>query len=148
MKKDLSDTASETFILNKKCSSQTFHFTSTEFHLFISKVSLVVESENSNWQLIIPKLEIKLYVQYDVNDATSIEPEKQLSFPIYLFIDPYHVQPVFQLNKLVDKQIFGRDFEVQKISNIDVKIELMELQEINERYYLKIEISNLTQKKA
>ena len=43
MKINLSDTASESFVLSKESSSKTFHFTSTEFHLFISKVSLVVE---------------------------------------------------------------------------------------------------------
>jgi hypothetical protein len=141
MKINLSDKASETFILNKKSSLQTFHFTSTEFHLFISKVSLVVESKNSNWQQIIPKLALKLYVNYQIIDATSIEQAKELLFPIYLFIDPNHVQPVFQLNKLVDKQIFGIDFNIEKISTIDIKIELMELQEINELYYLNFEIS-------
>ena len=141
MKINLSDKASETFILNKKSSSQTFHFTSTEFHLFISKVSLVVESENNNWQQIIPKLAVKLYVNYQIIDATSIEREEELSFPIYLFIDPNHVQPVFELNKLVDQQIFKSEFDNEKISTIDIKIELMELQEINELYYLNFEIS-------
>jgi hypothetical protein len=48
---------------------------------------------------------------------------------------------VFELNKLVDNQIFERHFDNEKISKIDVKIELMELQEINEVYYLKFEIS-------
>ena len=73
MKINLSDTASESFILSKESSSKTFHFTYTEFHLFISKVSLVVESENSNWQQIIPKLAVKIYVNYQIIDATSIE---------------------------------------------------------------------------
>jgi hypothetical protein len=141
MKINLSDTASESFILNKESSSKTFHFTSTEFHLYIIKVNLVVESENSNWQQIIPKLAVKLYVNYQITDATSIEQAEELSFPIYLFIDPNHVQPVFELNKLVDNQIFEHHFDNEKISNIDVKIELMELQEINEVYYLKFEIS-------
>jgi hypothetical protein len=141
MKTNLSDSASESFMLSKECSSKTFHFTYTEFHLYIIKVNLVVESENSNWQQIIPKLAVKLYVHYQITDATSIERAEELSFPIYLFIDPNHVQPVFQLNKLVDNQIFGGDFDFEKISNIDVKIELMELQEINELYYLKFEIS-------
>jgi hypothetical protein len=141
MKTNLSDSASESFMLSKECSSQTFHFTSTEFYLYVIKVSLVVESENSNWQQIIPKLAIKIYVNYQIIDATSIERAEELSFPIYLFIDPNHVQPVFELNKLVDKQIFERHFDIEKISNIDVKIELMELQAINEVYYLKFEIS-------
>lgn len=43
MKINLSDTTSESFTLSKESSSKIFHFTSTEFHLFISKVSLVVE---------------------------------------------------------------------------------------------------------
>lgn len=88
MKINLSDTASESFILSKESSSHTFHITSTEFYLFISKVSLVVELESSNWHQIIPKLEIKLYVHYQITHATSIERAKELSFPIYLFIDP------------------------------------------------------------
>lgn len=83
----------------------------------------------------------KLYIHYQITEATSIERAEELSFPIYLFIDPNHSQPVFELNKLVNKQIFWRDFDVQKISKIDVKIELMELQEITEVYYLKFEIS-------
>ena len=141
MKINLSDTASESFILSKESSSKIFHFTSTEFHLYIIKASLVVELENSNWQQIIPKLAVKLSVHYQITDATSIERAEELSFPIYLFIDPNHVQPVFELNKLVDNQIFERHFDNEKISNIDVKIELMELQEINEVYYLMFEIS-------
>jgi len=141
MKINLSDTASESFILSKESSLKIFHFTSTEFHLYIIKANLVVELENSNWQQIIPKLALKLYVNYQITDATSIERAEELSFPIYLFIDPNHVQPVFELNKLVDNQIFEHHFDNEKISNINVKIELMELQEINEVYYLKFEIS-------
>jgi hypothetical protein len=141
MKINLSDTASESFILSKESSSKTFHFTYTEFHLYIIKASLVFELENSNWQQIIPKLAVKLNVYYHIIDATSIERAEDLSFPIYLFIDPNHVQPVFELNKLVDMQIFERYFDNEKISNIDVKIELIELQEINELYYLNFEIS-------
>jgi hypothetical protein len=140
MKINLSDTASESFILSKESSSKAFHFTSTEFHLYIIKASLVVESENSNWQQIIPKLALKLNVYYHITDPISIERAKELSFPIYLFIDPNHVQPVFELNKLVDKQIFGSDFDFEKIGYIDTKIELMELEKINELYYLQFEI--------
>jgi hypothetical protein len=50
---------------------------------------------------------------------------------------------LFQLNRLVDKQIFGAGFDVKKISNIKVKIDQMELQEINERYYLQFEIKKI-----
>ena len=139
---DLSDTASESFILSKEFSSQTFHFASTEFNLFIKHVCLVLESETIHWQQLIPKLEIKLFVRYHIIDPTSIERAEESSFPIHLFIDPNQAQPVFQLNKLVDKQIFGSDFDFEKKGYVDVKIEVMELEKINELYYLQFEIQN------
>lgn len=83
---DLSDTASESFILTKKSSLHTFHFTSIDFYLFIIKVSLVVELENSNWQQIIPKLQMKLNVYYQITGATSIERAEEILFPIYLLL--------------------------------------------------------------
>lgn len=91
MKINLSDTASESFILSKESSSKTFHFTSIEFYLFISKASLFVELENSDWQQIISKLEknytyiIKLLRQLQLNEQKNFHFQYiYLSTPIIL----------------------------------------------------------------
>ena len=61
-----------------------------EWTNFISKVKLTAELK---------------YVVFDDQQGCFID-ERKNQFPIHLLVDPYQVQPVFQLNKLIKNEIF------------------------------------------
>ena len=136
----ISEEISEIFTLNKQMPFKRFEFRQTEFHLYVNRVSLVVGSENINWQQLITQLEIKLHVSYNNINTAPFAEAAAISFPIHLFITPNQIQPFFQLNKLIDKQVFGSDFNFDNIDHLNVTIELIEKQLINESYNLQVEI--------
>jgi len=131
---------SEIFTLNKQKPFKRFEFRKSEFHLYITSISLVGYSENINWQQLINQLEIKLHVSYNNINTDAFLEAAAISFPINLFFTPNQIQPVFQLNKLINKQVFGRDFSVDNIDHLVVTIELIEKQLVNESYNLQVEI--------
>jgi hypothetical protein len=63
------------------------------------------------------------------------------SVPIHLFIDPNNIEPLFLVNKLVDKHVFERGISLDSLSNIIVKIELRENQTIVEPFALRFEVN-------
>jgi hypothetical protein len=46
---EISEAANESFVLNKKCLSKTFHFTTQDFSFFINHARLATIPENEHW---------------------------------------------------------------------------------------------------
>ena len=138
---EISEAANESFVLNKKCLSKTFHFTTQDFSFFINHVRLATTPENEDWKEIIPKTEIRLKVNYNYIDQAASKQLEEISFPIHLFVDPNKIEPYFTINKLIDRQLFGKDFEFDKIDQISVRFELLENEKINIPYHYMIETS-------
>ncbi len=136
----ISEEISEIFTLNKQIPFKHFEFRQTEFHLYVTSVNLLVDSENINWQQLITQLEIKLHVSYNNINTAKFSEAAVISFPIHLLINPNQIQPFFQLNKLIDNQVFGSDFNFDNIDQFNVTIELIEKQLINKSYNLQVEI--------
>lgn len=136
----ISEEISETYTLNKQNPFKHFEFRQTDFHLYVNSVSLLGYSENINWQQLITQLEIKLHITYNNVNTAPFAEAAAISFPIHLFITPNQIQPVFQLNKLIDKQVFGSDFNFDNIDKFNVTIELIEKRLVNESYNLQVEI--------
>lgn len=136
----ISEEISDIFTLNKQIPFKHFEFRKSEFHLYITSVNLVVDSENINWQQLITQLELKLHVSYNNINTAPFAEAAAISFPIHLFFTPNQIQPVFQLNKFIDKQVFGSHFNFDNIDLFNVTIELIEKQLVNESYNLQVEI--------
>jgi hypothetical protein len=138
---EISDATNESFVLNKECPSKTFHFTTQDFSFFINHVRLATVPENEDWQGIILKTEIRLQVNYNYVDHEADVQFEEISFPIHLFVDPNKIEPYFTINKLIDRKLFGKGFDLNKIDQISVRIVLLENEKINIPYHYKIETS-------
>ena len=138
---EISEAANESFVLNKECPSKTFHFTTQGFSFFINHARLATIPENEHWHQTFLKTEIRLKVNYKYIDQAPSEQLEEISFPIHLFVDPNKIEPYFTINKLIDRQLFGKDFEFHKIDQISVRFELLENEKINIPYHYMIETS-------
>jgi len=134
---------SDSFILSNENLSQTFHVELTDFYFYLKNVQLNLNDENIDWQEFIAKIEIKIHIFYNTVDLAT-EQTGTISFPIHLFIEAYQDQPFFTLNKLVDRQVFGNNIDVEKLENLKIKIELIEKQIINLLYRLQFEIERVS----
>jgi len=56
-------------------------------------------------------------------------------------VNPNKIEPYFTINKLIDRKLFGKGFELDKIDKISVRIEILENEKINIPYHYKIETS-------
>jgi hypothetical protein len=129
------------FHLDKECPSKTFYFTLSDFTFHIHSIRFVLTDEDENWLQLISKTEIRLYIKYNFIQQDLHEQFEEISFPIHLFVDPKTTQPYFPINKLIDKQIFPRDIELDKIDQIAMKIVLIENQPIYLPYGVDFEIN-------
>ena len=134
---------SDSFILSNENLSQTFHVRSSDFYFYLNNIQLIFNDENIDWQEFIANIEIRLHIYYNTVDLAP-EQTGSISFPIHLFIDPHQVQPFFELNKLVDRRVFGNNMDVEKLEKLKIKIELIEKQIINLHYRLQFEIERVS----
>jgi hypothetical protein len=123
--------SSDFFELNNENPFKQFEFTSADFKLNIVSVQLMVDSQ-IDWQLLLSKFEVWVYVLFQ---------DLAYSVPIHLFIDPNNIEPLFLVNMFIDKHVFERGIPLDSLSNIIVKIELIENQEIIEPFTLCLEVN-------
>jgi hypothetical protein len=123
--------------------SQTFHVELTDFYFYLNNVQLILNDENIDWQEFISKIEIKIHIYFNTVELAT-EQSGTISFPIHLFIEPYQVRPFFTLNKLVDRQVFDDNIDVEKLENVKIKIDLIEKQIINLPYRFQFEIERVS----
>lgn len=124
-------TSSDFFELGKENPFKQFEFSSADFKLNIVSVKLLVDS-HVEWQRILSKFQIRVYVLCQ---------DLEYSGTIHLFIDPNNIEPLFLVNKLIDKNVFERGIPLDSLSNIIVKIELRENQTIVEPFALCFEVN-------
>ena len=123
--------AVDKFELSKKSPSKQFEFSIDDFKLEIVSASLIVPAE-VNWQELLTKFEIMVHVM--AGEAF------QYSCPIHLFTNPYSKLPFFELNKVIDNEVFDRDTDFSAVSKVVVKIELIQFQHIIEPFVLNFNI--------
>jgi hypothetical protein len=123
--------SSDFFELNNENPFKQFEFTSADFKLNIVSVKLLVDS-HVEWQRLLSKFQIWVYVLCQ---------DLEYSGPIHLFIDPNNIEPLFLVNKLIDKHVFESGISLDSLSKIIVKIELRENQTIIEPFALCLEVN-------
>ena len=138
---EISDAANESFVLNKECPSKTFHFTLPDFTFYINHVRFATIPENEHWHQTFLKTEIRLQINYKYIDQAPSEQLEEISFPIHLFVNPNKIEPYFTINKLIDRKLFGKGFEFDKIDQISVRFELLENEKIKIPYHYELETS-------
>lgn len=129
--------------LNKENPVIEFTLNAEDSHLLIQSVCVTSKTNAENqWTNFISKsqliAELK-YVVFDVPEVRFID-ERNEQFPIHLIIDPYEVQPVFQLNKLIKNETFTLGINPErKFYNI-LKLELQGVEYLDEDYNLAFNI--------
>lgn len=125
--------------LNKDNPIIEFTLNAEDSHLLIQSVCVTSKTNTGNqWTNFISKIQLTAelkYVVFNVPEVRFID-ERNEQFPIHLIIDPYEVQPVFQLNKLIKNETFilGTDPE-RKFYNI-LKLALKNIENLDEDYNL------------
>ena len=123
--------AVDNFELSSKTPFKQFEYSIDDFKLEIVSAALIVTAE-VNWQQLLTKFEIMVHVI--AGDVF------QYSGPIHLFTNPYSELPFFELNKVIDKQVFDLDTDLSAENNVVVKIELIQSQDIIEPFVLNFNI--------
>ncbi len=111
------------FKLSSSKPIEQFEYRLPDFKLQIISAELVVP-EGVNWQVFLPKLEIRVHV---IADELL-----QYSGPIHLFNNPYNSKPFFELKKVIDNRVFDGAIDLSAIKRVVVKLELIQLQTISE----------------
>jgi len=115
--------ALEGFKLSGSKPIEQFEYRLPDFKLQFGSAELVVP-EGVNWQVLLPKIEIRVHV---IADELL-----QYSGPIHLFNNPNSNQPFFELNKVIDNRVFDSHTDLSTINKVVVKLELIQLQTISE----------------
>ncbi len=121
--------AVDEFELSTKSPFKQFEFSIDDFKLEIVSVSLIVPAE-VNWQQLLTKFEIMFHI--------IVGEVFQYSGPIHLFTNPYNNQPLFELNKVIDNQVFDCDTDLSAVNKVVVIIELIQFQDIIEPFVLNL----------
>lgn len=130
-------------ILNKDNPIIEFTLNAEDSHLLIQSVCVTSKTNNEDqWTNFISKIQLIAelkYVVFDVREVRFID-ERNEQFPIHLIINPYEVQPVFQLNKLIKNETFTLGINPErKFYNI-LKLELQGIEKLHEDYNLEFNI--------
>jgi hypothetical protein len=134
---------SECFLLSNQVAYKQFEFNNADFNLEIISATLVVES-TLNWAQLLPQFELWVHLIGNSTDVNVAIPTVQYSTPLNLIIDPYTKKPIFQFNKLIDKQVFGSNINLSGVNSFIVKIEHIEKVTINDKYSLQLKIIKQT----
>ena len=103
----------------------TFHnIFEKEWTNFISRVKLTAELR---------------YVIFDDQQGRSID-ERRKQFPIHLLTDPYQVQPVLQVNKLIKNETLTLGINAERKFYRTLKLELHDVENLEEYYSLEFNI--------
>jgi len=114
--------------LNKENPEIEFNLNSEDSCLLIQ--SVYVTSQNNSekqWSNFISKVKLTAelrYVVFDDQQGRLID-ERKNQFPIHLLVDPYQVQPIFQLNTLIKNETFTKginpDLKFYSILKLEIK---------------------------
>jgi hypothetical protein len=114
--------------LNKENPEMEFKLNSKDSFLLIHRVFVTSQKNFENeWTNFISKVKLTAelrYVVFDDHQGCFIDEIKN-QFPIHLLVDPYQVQPIFQLNTLIKNETFTKginpDLKFYSILKLEIK---------------------------
>ena len=133
------DTKLEQIKLNKENPELEFKMNSEESYLLIHSAFVTSQKNFENeWTNFISKVKLTAelkYVVFDDQEGCFID-ERKNQFPIPILTDPYQVQPVFQLNKLIKNETFTLGINPERKFYRTLKLELQDFEELDDNYSL------------
>ena len=129
--------------LNKENPKKEFKLNSADNYLLIHSVAVTSSKDYKNeWTNFISQVKLTAelkYVVFEDQQGCFID-ERKKQFPIHLLVDPYQVQPVFQLNKLIKNETFTLGINPERKFYRTLKLELLDAENLNEDYTLEFNI--------
>lgn len=130
--------------LNRENPELEFKFNSEESSLLLHSAFVISQKNSENeWTNFISKVkliaELK-YVVFDDQQGRFID-ERKTQFPIHLQIDPYHVQPIFQLNTLIRNETFTKGVNPDVKFYSILKLEIKEYENLDSDHSLALNIA-------
>ena len=120
-----------------------FKLNSKDSYLLIHSVFVTSQKNFENeWTNFISKVKLTAELRYVV----FVDPEgrfiddRKKQFPIHLLTDPYQVQPVFQLNKLIKNETLTLGINPERKFYRTLKLELQDVENLDEDYSLEFNI--------
>ena len=137
------DTKMEQLNLNKSNPEIEFKLNSEDSYLMIHSVSVTSQKNFKNkWTDFISQVKLSAelkYVVFDDQQGRFID-ERKNQFPIHLLVDPYQVQPVFKLKKLIKNETFTLGINPERKFYRTLKLELQDVENLDEDYSLVLNI--------
>ncbi len=129
--------------LNKESPEMEFKLNSENSYLLIH--SVFVRSQKNfekEWTNFISRVKLTAelrYVVFDDQQGRFID-ERGKQFPIYLLTDPYQLQSVFKVNKLIKNETLTLGINAERKFYGTLKLELHDVENIEEYYSLQFNI--------
>ena len=105
-----------------------FKLNSKDSYLLIHSVFVTSQKNFENeWTNFISKVKLTAELKYAVFDDQQgrFIDERKNQFPIHLLVEPYQVQPIFQLNTLIKNETFTKginpDLKFYSILKLEIK---------------------------
>jgi hypothetical protein len=129
--------------LNKENPELEFKLNSEDSALLIHSAFITSQKNFENeWTNFI----LKVKLTAELRHVVFVDPEGRFiddrikQFPIHLLVDPYQVQPIFQLNKLIKNETFTLGINPERKFYRILKLELQDVEYLNEDYSLEFNI--------
>ena len=129
--------------LNKENPKLEFKLNSEDSSLLIHSAFVTSQKNFENeWTIFISKVKLTAELKYVVFNAQQgcFIDERKNQFPIHLLVDPYQVQPVFHLNTLIKNEIFTLGINPERKFYRILKLELQDVENLDEDYSLEFKI--------
>jgi len=129
--------------LNKENPEIELQLTSELSYILIQSVSLTsLKNGENQWTNFIAKVKLTAELKYlvFVDSENRFIDERKEQFPIHLLINPYQVEPVFQLNKLIRNEVFTLGINPERKFYNMMKLKLNYDENLYENYTLKFNI--------
>lgn len=129
--------------LNKENPELEFKLNSEDSSLLIHSAFVTSQKNFENeWTNFISKVKLTAelkYVVFDDQQGCFID-ERKNQFPIHLLVDPYQVQPIFQLNKLIKNETIKIGINTDLKFYRTLKLELKDYENLDSNHTLEFNI--------
>ena len=129
--------------LNKENPELEFKLNSEDSSLLIHSAFVTSQKNFENeWTNFISKVKLTAelkYVVFDDQQGCLID-ERKNQFPIHLLVDPYQVQPIFQLNKLIKNETIKIGINTDLKFYRTLKLELKDYENLDSNHTLEFNI--------
>jgi hypothetical protein len=125
--------------LNKEIPEIEFKLNSADSCLMINSVAVTsLKNFKNGWTNFISLVKLTAELKYVVFDdfQQRFIDQREIQYPIPLLVDPYQVQPIFQLDRLIKNETFTLGVNANLNYYSKLKLKLQEVENLDSDYSL------------